>query len=76
MLRNPSSPADNSHYEVRSTIREVLHLLESGTMWLSTQRLKMQVDATQQEQKDASVAVIMFHANDLKIKRRGKKNKM
>lgn len=34
-------------------------------MWLSTQRLKMQVDATQQEQKDASVAVIMFHANDL-----------
>lgn len=75
MLRNPSGPADNSHYEVRSTIREVLHLMESGTMWLSTQRLKMQAGSTQQEQKDASVAVIMFHANNLKS-REEKKLKM
>lgn len=72
MFRNPSRPAGNSHYEVRSTIQEVLHLTESGTMWLSTQRLRMRAGTTQQEQKDALGAVIIFQANDLKIKRREK----
>lgn len=75
MFRNPSGPAGNSHYEVRSTVREVLRLMENGTMWLSTQRLKMQPGTTQQEQKDGSVVVIMFHANNLKL-REEKKLKM